>query len=143
MIQFINENVSFDCSSLEFVPKWLAEIARREGQKINSLTYIFCSDEYLLSINQQFLNHDYYTDVITFDQRDTVDLPIEGDIFISIDRVQQNANLFSVSFSNELRRVIVHGLLHLLGYDDDTDESKQLIHRLEDKYLYSYTDLYK
>ncbi len=146
MIRFFNEDVSFDLAKRESVAGWLTRVAVSENCRIASLAYIFCSDAHLLSINQQFLNHDYYTDIVTFDYRDQIAEhsaePIEGDVFISIERVRENATALSIVFEDELLRVMVHGLLHLIGYDDTTSELKQSMRRLEDKYLHLYTSVY-
>ncbi len=104
----------------------------KESKKLVTLTYIFCSDEYLLQINQQYLQHDYYTDVITFPYSNT---EIEGDIFISIDRIRDNAQSLNIPEKTELHRVMVHGLLHLIGYDDKTPELKKLMQEKENFYL--------
>ena len=112
---------------------WLADVASSENKTIISLTYIFCSDEYLLGINQKYLNHDYYTDIITFPYQEGD--KVESDLFISIERVADNASEFGVDFSNELRRVMVHGLLHLIGYGDKSDAEKELMQKKEDFYI--------
>ncbi|KXK39945.1 MAG: rRNA maturation RNase YbeY [Saprospiraceae bacterium] len=112
---------------------WLQSIAEEEGKSIESITYIFCSDDYLLEINRQYLNHDFYTDIITFPYQEGDTL--ESDIFISIDRVKDNANQFGVSFEIELSRVMAHGLLHLIGYDDTTDELTAQMRTKENYYL--------
>ena len=138
MVSFFFEDADFDKSFLTGVDSWLLDIAKREGQTIASLIYIFCSDHYLLSINQQYLQHDYYTDIITFDQRDDLAEPIEGDIFISVDRVYENASIHRQSFQQELLRVVAHGILHLLGFDDINDELKLQMRCLEDKYLHLF-----
>ena len=114
--------------------EWLNHVIESEGQTLHELNYILCSDEYLYNINVEYLNHDYYTDVITFDNSETKD-QIEGDIFISIDRVKENAVAASTSLHNELQRIIVHGLLHLLGYNDKTPEEKSAMTEKENAYL--------
>ena len=138
MIHFFLEDATVDLSLLATVDQWLGNVAHQEGLSIQLINIVFGSDEYLLSINQQYLQHDYYTDIITFDQRDDPDLPIEGDIFISVDRVRDNASQYCKTFHQELLRVIVHGLLHLMGYDDTTDELKRQMRCLEDRCLHSY-----
>ena len=138
MIHFFLEDASFDLSLLTSVPAWVEEVVHQEHQHIHSLNYILCSDAYLLGINQQYLQHDYYTDVITFDQRDSPDDDIEGDIFISIDRVYENSHEQQTVMLHELLRVIVHGALHLLGYSDKDEMVKLEMRRLEGHYL----DLY-
>ncbi|MDD4739592.1 MAG: rRNA maturation RNase YbeY, partial [Bacteroidales bacterium] len=104
---------------------WIKSIVEQNGMKVGDISYIFCSDDYLLEINQNYLQHDYYTDIITFDY--TAGNKIAGDLFISIDRVVDNAKELNVSFEEELHRVIIHGVLHLLGFKDKTDkEAKQM-----------------
>lgn len=142
MIRFFNEDVALEHTILTSVAPWLTDVAATENRQLTSLVYIFCSDAHLLSVNQQFLQHDYYTDVITFDYREEEEQPLEGDIFISIDRVTENATIHSDSFITELLRVMVHGLLHLIGHDDKTSESMQSMRRLEDKYLHLYSAVY-
>ena len=112
---------------------WLHEVVRLEGMKPGVISYIFCSDEFLLGINIQFLKHDYYTDVISFDYTERG--IISGDIMISVDRIQENAKKMGVSYLDELKRVMVHGLLHLIGYDDTTKELKARMSSREDLYL--------
>tara|TARA_R110002051_G_scaffold171982_3_gene242431 strand:- start:18821 stop:19240 length:420 start_codon:yes stop_codon:yes gene_type:complete len=98
---------------------WIYQTCKTEGYTIKELNYIFCTDEYLLKINQDFLQHDYLTDIITFDYVSGKN--VSGDLYISIDRVKENAEEFNVSFDNELKRVMVHGVLHLMGYSDKSD----------------------
>jgi len=114
---------------------WLQQVAQGYDQEIESINYIYCSDNYLLQINQKYLKHDYFTDIITFDHRNSTVEPIEADIFISIDRVKENASHHDVNWTNELHRVMIHGLLHLLGLDDKTDKQKQLMRETEDACL--------
>ena len=110
---------------------WLIKVAKSEGRVLNDLNYIFTSDPYLLELNKRFLNHDYYTDILTFDY--SVDGEISGEIFISVDRVKENAKSFEVGFDHELLRVMVHGLLHLCGYTDADDIQQQLMRNTEDE----------
>ena len=137
MIHFFSEDVDFALPDKTriIVTRWLNDVARTEQAEIADLSYIFCSDDYLLSINQQYLNHDYFTDVITFDHREHLSESIAGDIFISYDRVVDNSVQLGLCEEDELRRVMLHGLLHLLGYGDATSEEKQRMRSLEDKYL--------
>ena len=102
---------------------------------IYELSYVFCSDDYLLDVNKKALNHDYYTDIITFDLRDDETSPLHAEIYISTDRVKDNANENSVTFAHELRRVMVHGLLHLTGYNDHTDEEKKIMRAKEEEFI--------
>lgn len=120
-INFFSEDVNFNLSEKLKRKQWLKKIAIGEKTAIGELNYIFCSDEYLHKINLDYLNHDTYTDIITFDNSEH-DNKIEGDIFISIDRVKENATKHQVSEEKELSRVISHGLLHLLGYKDKSKE---------------------
>ena len=143
MIDFYAEDIPFVLPDQELMANWLIQVARAEQAAIAQLTYVFCSDEYLVSLNQEFLNHDYFTDVITFDQRDDAAAPIEGDIFISYDRVTENAQQMNVSFLDELSRVMVHGLLHLLGFGDFTPAEKQSMRSAEDYYLDSFREITK
>ncbi len=104
-----------------------------ENKKDGELSFIFCSDEYLLKMNNDYLKHNFYTDVITFDYTEG-DI-ISGDIFISIDRVKENAEKYNVSFENELQRVMIHGVLHLVGYNDKTEEEQKQMREKESQYL--------
>jgi rRNA maturation RNase YbeY len=115
------------------VKSWLQEVVRREGMKTGVINYIFCSDEFLVGINQQFLKRDYFTDVISFDY--TKNGVVSGDIMISVDRVKENASEIGVSYLEELKRIMVHGLLHLIGYEDSDQELKAVMTGLEDLYL--------
>jgi len=125
---FIDVNFEFDKS---VIVKWLNKVAKSEGKSIGQLTYIFCNDAYLLDVNQRFLNHDTYTDIITFDN--TVANFIGADIYISSDRVRENARINNVEFKKELLRVVVHGVLHLCGYKDKTEEEARLMRLKEDE----------
>ena len=113
--------------------KWLHDVVTIEGKKAGVINFIFCSDEFLADINFEFLKRDYYTDVITFDY--TKNGNISGDIMISVDRVNENALNFDVTVTEELKRMMVHGLLHLIGYDDVTEELKAVMSAREDFYL--------
>ncbi|MBO6005571.1 MAG: rRNA maturation RNase YbeY [Paludibacteraceae bacterium] len=109
---------------------WIKSTAARYDFKVGDICYIFCSDEKILEVNRQFLQHDYYTDIITFDY--TENGKINGDIFISVDTVKSNAEKFNVTFDNELMRVIIHGVLHLTGQNDKTPETEKVMHQKED-----------
>ena len=136
MIQFCTEDITFSLKEKLKHKAWLNEVAKQEGKKILELTYVFCSDEYLLQINQEYLNHDTLTDIVTFDNSEDPK-KIEGDIFISIERVKENGNKLGTS-ETELERVMVHGLLHLLGYKDKKKEDKTLMTEKEDFYIKQY-----
>jgi len=114
------------------IKAWLETVVQEESKSISSLSFTICSDEFLLQINKEHLNHDYYTDIITFPYSYE---PIESDIFISIDRVADNAKEYGVSSQQELARVFVHGVLHMCGYDDHEEEDKKLMREKEDHYL--------
>ncbi len=132
-ISFNSEGISFELDQPELTHKWISETILNEGKVVGEISYVFCSDEYLHKINLEHLDHDTYTDIITFNYCE--DNVVSTDIFISIDRVKENAKIFGVSFQKELNRVIIHGILHLLGYDDKTDEDKVLMRSKEDFYL--------
>ncbi len=129
-ITYHKEEVDFELPNEEEMSEWLKSIASSMDKKISQITYVFCNDEYLLKINKEYLNHDYYTDIITFPYKQG--LEIESDIFISIDRIRENALTFESSFERELLRVIVHGLLHLLGYKDKSEKEKNEMRQKED-----------
>ncbi|MBS1521347.1 MAG: rRNA maturation RNase YbeY [Bacteroidetes bacterium] len=133
-INFFEEDISFKLKNKTAVKQWVKATIEAEGYKLKELNYIFCSDEYLLKINRQYLDHDTYTDIVTFDNSEK-DGIIEGDIFISIDRIRENAIKFNSGEVNELHRVIIHGALHLLGYPDKTSETKKAMTGKEDHYL--------
>jgi len=131
-IIFHSEDIEFELDQQEQTKRWITEVIERENGKLHFLNYIFCSDAYLLKLNQDYLQHDTLTDIITFPYREDV---IESDIFISIERVKENADLLNTSFREELMRVIIHGVLHLLGFPDKTKEEKELMRKKEDEVL--------
>lgn len=133
-IHFFNKGTIFKLPRPRKTINWINKIARSEGSEISELNYVFCNDKFLLGINQQYLNHDTLTDIITFDMGEGSDA-IEGEIYISIPRVRENARLHGVSFTDELDRVIIHGLLHLLGYSDKGVRKKALMRKKEDACL--------
>jgi rRNA maturation RNase YbeY len=116
------------------VKKWLSDFIQAEGYKIDHISYIFCSDKYLFELNQKYLDHDTYTDIITFDYSERKGF-IYGEIYISIQRVKANAKKFEITFLHELHRVMIHGVLHLCGYKDKTSLQKSQMRAKEDKYL--------
>ena len=132
MIEFYSEN-NFELSDKDKVQTWLERVIEREDKKTGELTYVFCNDEQLLKLNKDFLNHDTLTDIITFDY--TLGNEIHGEIYISTDRVEENAEEFEVSFMNELSRVMVHGILHLCGYKDKSEEEKNQMRNKENHYM--------
>lgn len=117
----------------EFLFAWYTNVCEVEGKSLGDVSLIFCSDEHLLQMNKEYLDHDYYTDIITFDY--TEGSLVSGDLFISIDRVLDNANEFNVAFQDELHRVCVHGLLHLCGYKDKSDSEELLMRSKENQML--------
>jgi len=133
-IRFFYEDIDFKITHPRKTQSWLKTVLQAEKKKLSTLNYIFCSDAYLLDINIQYLNHNTYTDIITFGGSDQPD-SIEGDIYISIDRVKENAKKFDSSLDNELHRVIIHGVLHLIGYNDKNSKQKLVMRRKEDAYL--------
>ncbi len=132
-ISFNTEKLKKPPLSYSIVKKWLKLVIKDFGKITGDITFIFCKDSYLIDINKKFLNHDYFTDIITFDYCDRN--IISGDIFISLDRVLENSELFDVLFNDELLRVIIHGVLHLLGYTDATDMEKQIMSEQETKFI--------
>ncbi len=133
-IFFYSEDINFTLSKKTVVRNWLTETIRAEGYELELLNFIFCSDAYLLRLNQQYLDHDTYTDVITFDNSERLKT-IVGDIFISIERVRENASGLGISANTELMRVMIHGTLHLLDYKDKSKADKQKMTAREDYYL--------
>ncbi len=131
---FFEEDTRFKPKNKSALRQWIKDTAVAEGYRLKELNYIFCSDNYLIGINQQYLNHDTYTDIITFDNSEK-EKTIVGDIFISIDRIRDNAMKFNTGETDELHRVIIHGALHLLGYTDKTKSAKTLMTQKEDYYL--------
>jgi rRNA maturation RNase YbeY len=135
MLEFHSEN-DFKLDDLEQLRDWISLSITKMGKQAGDLNYIFCNDDYLIKINQDYLNHDTYTDIISFDYSDK-DI-LSGDIFISTERVEENANTFQVSFKEELRRVLIHGVLHFAGYKDKSEEESKEMRKQEDKYLAIY-----
>lgn len=131
-IKFTSHQIDFDLSDKDQHALWLMTAIDSEGFELDRIDFIFCSDEFLLEINKKHLGHDDYTDIITFPFEED---PVAGEIYISIDRVKENAATFGVNFSEELRRVMIHGILHLCGYDDHEDEDIEEIRMKEDVYL--------
>lgn len=132
-ITFHSEDIDFHLVNEKKRIKWIKDSIKNEAKSVGEISYIFCSDEYLHKMNLEYLNHDTYTDIITFDY--TEENIVSGDIFISIDRVKENAIKFKTVFENELSRVIIHGVLHLMGYKDKTPQQKEQMRTKEDFYL--------
>lgn len=133
-IQFFYEVENFNIQSKSKIQDWLISSAAMENKKIEQLNIIFCDDTYLLKINVKYLNHNFFTDIITFDNSDN-DKLIRGDIFISVDRAKENSITFNQHFIVEINRLIIHGLLHLIGYQDKSKEEKTTMTSKEDYYL--------
>lgn len=132
MINFFFENIAeqdFD----ETLKSWIEKIILSEGKKLGEINYIFCDDEYLLKVNQDYLQHDYYTDIITFDY--VKGKTISGDIFVSLERIKDNAETLGKDYPSEFRRVVAHGVLHLCGYKDKSPEDEKLMREKEDFYI--------
>jgi probable rRNA maturation factor len=136
-IQFHFQEVSPVLRNRQKLKDFLVKQSSKEKQTILSLNYIFCTDEYLLDVNRRFLNHDYYTDIITFDLSGS-ESGISGEIYISTDRVRENAKSYGVTMQQELHRVIFHGVLHLCGYRDKTKKDQEFMRAAEDRWLKAY-----
>ena len=145
-INFFSEDIQFDLPNKKKVISWITKIIKNEGFSVNQLNFIFCGDNYLQKLNRKHLGHDTSTDVLTFDHTEARDegrgalcamryAPCAGDIFISIDRIKENARDYDNSFPDELARVMIHGILHLLEYSDKTDKGKALMREKEDEFL--------
>jgi probable rRNA maturation factor len=133
---FFEEDIQFKPKNKTLLRDWIKRTVAAEGYSLKELNYIFCSDEYLIGINRQYLNHDTYTDIITFDNSETEGIVV-GDIFISVDRIRENALKFSGNETDELHRVMIHGVLHLLGYTDKTKNDKNMMTLKENVYISS------
>ena len=133
MVSYFNEDIIFPFKEKRLTSRWLKFVAESEAKRLGDISVIFCSDNFILDINIKYLQHDYYTDIITFDYCEGNRL--SGDLFISIDSVRENASFYRVEFADELNRVIVHGLLHLIGYDDHSPEDIAVMREKENYYL--------
>lgn len=131
--KFFNEDTSYQLKNKKILKNWIDLTIQNEKYISGNVNIIFTSDKYLLSINKKYLNHNYYTDIVTFNYCE--DNTIHGDIFISIDTVKNNSKRFGVKHTEEVHRVIIHGILHLIGYDDQNDEEKALMRQKENYYL--------
>lgn len=132
-IYFSAENIDFELANEPKVKKWISEVVGIQGKRVGNLNYLFCDDAYLINVNRTYLNHDTYTDIITFDYVEGN--VVSGDILISVERVRENAVLFNSSFEQELKRVIIHGVLHLMGQADKSDEDAAEMRRKEESVL--------
>ena len=133
MIRYFCEDIRFTYKNKLANNRWLKMVAGSEIRKIGDINVIFCSDNYILDVNMKYLQHDYFTDIITFDYCEGKVL--SGDLFISVDSVRENSIEVGTDFEEELHRVIVHGVLHLIGYDDHTEEDKKVMRQKENYYL--------
>ena len=138
MIQYIAEGIKLPALEKQKINRWIKEIASEYNKKVGDLAYIFCSDERILEVNKQYLNHDYYTDIITFDYSENS--IVSGDIFISVDTVRSNAEEFQVRPAEELKRIMIHGILHLCGQDDKTPELRIQMTEKENMALQKFPD---
>ncbi len=129
-ITFQSQNIDFSLKHKQATRLWIQSVIAKKGYSVGPLNYLFVSDEELLNMNKQYLNHDYYTDIITFDY--TENKRVSGDIFISVDRVADNAKKFNTTFDEELRRVIIHGVLHLMGQKDKSKADAEAMRKAED-----------
>ncbi|MES2747737.1 MAG: rRNA maturation RNase YbeY [Bacteroidota bacterium] len=130
MISF-NYETDFQLDNETLFSDWISRVILSENKKEGDINYIFCDDEFILNINKQYLNHDYYTDIISFDY--SVGNELHGDVFVSVERVLENAEDFNVTFEEELKRVIIHGILHYCGFKDKTEEDEKLMRNKEDE----------
>lgn len=130
---YLHSECDFEAGSVSNLEPWIKTVITKENKTLGEINYIFCTDEYLLEKNQTFLNHNTYTDIITFDYSE--ENQISGDIFISIERVKENARKFAVEFETELKRVMIHGVLHLIGYKDKSEDEQKLMREKENFYL--------
>lgn len=133
MILYYYEDIDFQFRNKTRTNRWLRLVAESEIKRIGDISIIFCSDNYILDVNQKYLQHDYFTDIITFDYCEGDKL--SGDLFISVDSVRENSIEYGTDFADELNRVIVHGLLHLIGYDDHTEADVAVMRKKENYYL--------
>ena len=133
-IEFFSEDIDFSLTNPDKISDWIVSVIEENGQELSNLTFVFCSDDYLHDMNVEYLDHDTLTDIITFDNSD-IEGVIEGDIFVSIDRVKDNAATIGTTFTDELHRVLIHGVLHLLGFDDKNNEAQALMRKQEDSCL--------
>ncbi|WP_417884613.1 rRNA maturation RNase YbeY [Zunongwangia sp.] len=130
LINFYSEN-DFELTNTKDFQNWIIRVAESEGKRVGEISYIFCDDDYLLKINQQYLDHDTFTDIISFDN--TLGNILDGDIFISTERVKENSVTYNQDFESELKRVIIHGILHYCGYKDKTEIDSQLMRQKEEE----------
>lgn len=133
MISYHSEDIAFSLKSKMLNNRWVKAVCENERKRLGDVAFIFCSDARILEVNKEYLGHDYFTDIITFDYCE--DGRISGDLFISVDTVRDNAAYYGVDFDTELDRVMVHGILHLVGYDDHAEEDVKIMRSKEDRYI--------
>lgn len=133
MISYFFQDTDFQFKHRRFNNQWLRMVAESEIRRIGDVNIIFCSDNYILDVNLKYLQHDYFTDIITFDYCENNVL--SGDLFISVDSVRENSVFYNTEFEDELNRVMVHGILHLIGYDDHSEEDQKVMREKENYYL--------
>lgn len=138
-VNFHFQDVNIELNNKESLEQYIIQLFNNEGIKAQNIDYIFCTDEFLLPLNKKYLNHDTYTDILTFNLSEKPKEMI-AEIYISVERVRENTSLFKKSFENELHRVIFHGALHLCGYDDHSEEDKKEMRDQENKHLLHYLD---
>ncbi len=134
-VSFSNADINYTIKNKKVISTFIEEIFSRENQQLASLDYVFCSDDYLLDINKNFLQHDYFTDVITFDLTESKNDGISGEIYISIDRIKDNSKIEKTAYKSELMRVMFHGALHLCGFKDKKKSEITIMRQKEDHYL--------
>lgn len=139
MIYYQSEDIKMPKIAKRKVSAWVKEVAKRHGYKVGDISYIFCSDEKILEVNRQYLQHDYYTDIITFDY--TEESVISGDLFISLDTVRTNAEQFNVSYESEFYRVVIHGILHLCGINDKGPGEREVMEAHENESLALWNEM--
>ncbi|MDG5799368.1 rRNA maturation RNase YbeY [Marinilabiliaceae bacterium ANBcel2] len=139
-IAFFSEGFTTPDFDYDSIRRWIYEVVSSNDFDLGEVSFIFCNDEYLLKMNRDYIGHDYYTDIISFDY--SSDKFISGDIFISLDTVKTNSDKYSVSFFNELLRVLIHGIFHFIGFNDLTDEEKEVMRKVEDDALELYLSKY-
>jgi len=134
-ISFQSEYIGYNHPKKGVCRTWIRSVIAQEGRQMGLIQYIFCTDHYLLQINTEFLEHDFFTDIITFDYTSDNGAKISGDLFISVDRVRENSDKMKLEFNDEMSRVMLHGVLHLIGYEDKTKNQIAIIRAKENGYL--------
>jgi len=139
-ILYVSEGVKKPKLRFRIISKWLKQVVVKFGYITGDLTFIFCDDEYLKEVNLKYLNHDFYTDIVTFDYRNG-DQIVSGDMFISINRVKENSEFFNCNIDDEFLRVMVHGILHLIEFNDSTEEEKQIMRSIESECIFMFKEI--